>query len=331
MAGLYTEDFVGRLQQGIGNKLEDWGLPPETTIKMLNVSENATFLAEDPFLGKRVIFRVHRPDYHTEQEIESELKWISALQQENVVHTAAPMPTIQGNLLHRIHDSEQERLIVAFEFVKGEEPAIHGDLVPWFEKLGEVTARLHVHSRNWKRPEGFMRKYWNIDTMVTPEGYWGDWREAIGMDEAKIATISDSIAIIRKRLDVYGQEADRYGLVHADLRLANLLINGADLSVIDFDDTGFCWFAYDFAAAISFHEFDPNIPSLQDAWIKGYRSVAPFSEEDEAELPTFILLRRILLTAWLASHAETPTGQELGGSFTEGTVKIAETFIAANQ
>ncbi len=101
-------------------------------------------------------------------------------------------------------------------------------------------------------------------------------------------------------------------LVHADMRVANLLVDGDTLSVIDFDDCGFSWYLYDFAAAVSFIEHEPFIPELQAAWIAGYRTVAPLSDEECAILPVFIMLRRMLLTAWIASHSETPTAQALG-------------------
>jgi Ser/Thr protein kinase RdoA (MazF antagonist) len=45
-------------------------------------------------------------------------------------------------------------------------------------------------------------------------------------------------------------------------------------------------------------------------------------------LPTFVMLRRLLLTAWIASHAETPTAQEFGTGYTDGTIAIAERFLA---
>ena len=44
------------------------------------------------------------------------------------------------------------------------------------------------------------------------------------------------------------------------------------------------------------------MPELQAAWVEGYRAVAPLSAEDEAELPTFVMLRRLLLVAWIGSH-----------------------------
>ncbi|MFC7552111.1 hypothetical protein ACFQU7_07400 [Pseudoroseomonas wenyumeiae] len=47
-----------------------------------------------------------------------------------------------------------------------------------------------------------------------------------------------------------------------------------------------------------------------------------------ALLPVFVMLRRMLLTAWLASHAETPTAQALGAGYTAGTVALGRNFLA---
>jgi hypothetical protein len=47
----------------------------------------------------------------------------------------------------------------------------------------------------------------------------------------------------------------------------------------------------------------------------------------EAEIPTFVILRRILLTAWLASHSEVPFARDFGASYTDGTVALADAAL----
>jgi len=42
--------------------------------------------------------------------------------------------------------------------------------------------------------------------------------------------------VIGARLARFGSGAARFGLIHADMRLANLLVDGDDVCVIDFDD-----------------------------------------------------------------------------------------------
>jgi Ser/Thr protein kinase RdoA (MazF antagonist) len=125
----------------------------------------------------------------------------------------------------------------------------------------------------------------------------------------------------------YGTAPDRFGLIHGDLRLANLLVDGPRLRVIDFDDCGFGWFLYDFAAAVSFFEHDPRVPALMAAWVEGYRRRGTLAAEDVAILPALVLLRRMLLLAWVASHAETPTAQAMGEAYTASALPLAERFL----
>ena len=98
--------------------------------------------------------------------------------------------------------------------------------------------------------------------------------------------------------------------------------------MIDFDDCGFGWYLYDLGAALSFIEHRPDVPELVDAWVRGYRRVAPLAAADEAEIPTFILLRRLLLVAWIGSHAETDLAQSMGEAYTEGSCTLAEQYLA---
>ena len=111
---------------------------------------------------------------------------------------------------------------------------------------------------------------------------------------------------------------------------SNLLEDGDHIRVIDFDDCGFGWFMYDFATTVSFFEEHPRVPEFKAAWLEGYREVAPLAAEDEAELDTFVMLRRLLLVTWIGSHYAFATeAQELGEGFTVDTIPLAETYLTA--
>lgn len=325
---LYDADFLSRLEHGLKDLSSVWGVSPEADLKLLTISENATFRIADAKGGRDLIVRVHRPDYHTEQEILSELAWIEALRQEGVVATPQPITANDGSLLQVFSDGETMRHAVAFEYMPGKEPDAESDLVRWYGTLGEINARLHAHSRGWTRPEQFIRKTWNFDCILGDGAHWGDWRAALGLTSEGRQILERTHALLEAQTAAYGYGADRFGLVHCDMRAANLLVEGDRLGVIDFDDCGLSWFAYDFAAAISFMEHEPFIPDLMAAWLEGYRRVAPLDAEHEAALPMFIMLRRMQLTAWIASHAETPTAQSMGTAYTDGTVALAERYLA---
>ncbi|ODN70365.1 phosphotransferase enzyme family protein [Methylobrevis pamukkalensis] len=324
---MYDADFLTRLSSGLRAALPRWGLAETAELTLLTISENATFRARDPDSGAEVIFRVHRPGYHTKAEIASELAWLGALGRDGVVPTLTAIPQTDGSLIADIDDGGTIRHAVAFGLLPGREPAEGEDLPRWFRELGAINARLHAHAKTWTRPEGFVRKTWDFDAMLGGVQLWGDWREGLGLDDEGRAVLEQTAARLGELLEAYGHGEDRFGLVHADMRVANLLVDGDRLSVIDFDDCGFSWYLYDFAAAISFIEHEPYIPELLAAWIEGYRTVTPLPDADCAIMPVFIMLRRMLLTAWIASHAETPTAQAMGEAYTHGTVALARAFL----
>jgi Ser/Thr protein kinase RdoA (MazF antagonist) len=318
---------IETLQIALASALGRWNLSPRTTLNFLSHSENTTFLASDPETRRELVLRIHRIDYHTRAEILSELAWISALIADSVVDTPSPVADREGNLLCELHAGGLMRNVVAFERMSGHEPDQSASLPAWFRKLGELSARLHSHSRRWPRPRTFERKTWDFDAMLGTRPLWGEWRAGMGLQDSAARLLERVADRIAESLHAYGAEGHRFGLVHADLRLANLLVEGDRLGIIDFDDCGFSWFIYDFAAAVSFIEHQPIMSELQHAWVEGYREVAPVSKEDEAMLPVFVMLRRMLLMAWIASHSETDAARTLGISYTHGTVAMGDQFL----
>ena len=329
MAGEYGADVLSDLEIMVRQGLPRWSLSRDTDITLLNISENATYRLQDPATGRDLVLRLHRLGYHTESEIRSELAWIEALRQDDVVETPPPICGRDGYFVQVLASPSgwPPRRAVAFEFFDGREPEQGDALVPWFRTLGALTARMHEHARRWHRPDGFIRKTWDFDAMFGRVPFWGPWQAGLGLDAQGAALLERTLAVIGHRLSRFGRNRERFGLVHADLRLANLLVDPPRLRVIDFDDCGMSWFAYDFAAAVSFIEDAPVVPALMDAWVDGYRTVAPLSGEDAAEIPVFVMMRRILLVAWLASHAEIPFAQKMGISYTAGALSMAEKLL----
>ena len=250
---LYDEKFLLRLEAGLRGAAPRWGASADAAISLLTISENATFKLEDAVSGTKLILRVHRPGYHTENQILSELAWIDALRRDGVVETPRPVPTLTGALLSEFSDGETKRHVVAFDFMSGTEPDAESERVKWYVKLGEINARLHAHSRAWKRPAGFDRKIWDFDTIIGDRAHWGDWRHALGLDARQSRFSNVPTQLLKVDTARYGTGHDRFGLVHCDMRAANLLVDGDRLGVIDFDDCGLSWFAYDFPAIDQLH------------------------------------------------------------------------------
>ncbi len=315
--------------------LSSYGCHPAATVTLLNVSENATYLAQDPEAGPSVV-RVHRLGYHTEQEIASELAWMDALRAEAGVRTPRVLAAADGRRVVTVPErgGASERYCVRFEFLPGAEPGGSGDdpelAGAHFAELGEITARMHRHAREWPRPAWFTRFHWDYAAAFGQQARWGRWQDGIGVGPSEHAILTRLDNVLRARLRAFGSGPARYGLVHADTRLANLLVHDGSVSVIDFDDSGFSWYLYDLGTAVSFFEHAPEVPALVDSWLRGYRRVGRLSAEDEAEIWTFIMFRRLLLVAWIGSHRGVDIAAELGAGYTQGSCDLAESYLSTH-
>ncbi|MBB3773752.1 Ser/Thr protein kinase RdoA (MazF antagonist) [Angulomicrobium tetraedrale] len=327
-AGLeFTQDVLDGLIIHVRGLIPSYGFNADAEVALLNISENATFRIGSGH--HQSILRVHRQNYHTFTEISSELAWMEDIRSSGIVEVPVALSDEHGTTIQTLpsHGGVPGRHAVMFSYLPGKAPSVEENLPHWFTVLGEVTARLHRHSMAWTPPKWFVRHVWDADAMHGARKLWGAWQSAIDLGNDGKAIIGLAVDKIRHELGEYGQSPDRFGLVHADLRLANLLIDGDRLKVIDFDDSGFSWHMYDFAAAVSFIEHLPNIPELRDAWLDGYSKKAPVTSQDRNIIPTMVMTRRILLMAWLASHREIPLSKEIGGLFTEQTVMLSELYL----
>ncbi|MCQ0092277.1 aminoglycoside phosphotransferase [Roseovarius sp. M141] len=306
-----------------------WEMPPNARARLINVSENATYLVEADG-GYKSVLRIHREQYHTRRAIECELAWITALKEAKAVVTPDAYSGKDGEIIQeaRIDGLENPRFMVLFEFVEGVQPDEAGDLEGPFEELGEIAALTHEQSKLWPRPANFERLVWNVDTVFGDTPNWGNWRDAPNVTP-EIATVLEAVEVrIRARLDAFGAGKDRYGLIHADMRLANLLTGPGGTRLIDFDDCGFGWFLYDFATGISFMEDDPRVPALKAAWVRGYEKMRPLSDVEKAEIDTFVMLRRMALLAWIGSHIEAPEPQAMAADFARVTAELGADWLA---
>jgi Ser/Thr protein kinase RdoA (MazF antagonist) len=86
-------------------------------------------------------------------------------------------------------------------------------------------------------------------------------------------------------MDESGYGPDRFGLVHADLRLANVQVEDGAPTVIDFDDCGHGRFLWDLASVFRAIEDRPAVGQIIELWMSGHRRILPIPDRGEELLP----------------------------------------------
>jgi Ser/Thr protein kinase RdoA (MazF antagonist) len=296
------------------------------TIRLLSLSENATY-AVSAAAGRRYVLRIHRPRYHTAAAVRSELAWLAALQAA-CIEVPRAIPGADNELLQHVGlPGQSTRMGVLFDWIDGCEPDPNGNLLTSFERLGSINARLHEQARCWCPPAGFERPTWDHATMLGAGAHWGDWRQAPHLRPADQNLIEQTIAPIGRQLAIYGQDTTRFGLIHADLRLANLLVDGECTRVIDFDDCGFGWYLHDLASALSFQEHHRDASRWIAHWLHGYARVASLAQADLDVLPSLLVQRRLQLLAWTGTHANTELARSLGPAWVAQTLPLCHAYL----
>lgn len=293
-------------------------------LSLLCRSENATFKIVTP--THRYAMRIHRCGYHNKNNILSELAWLNALRETGLIVPEA-IADNHGEYVQTITVNDgTQRHAVLFNWIDGDMPTT--DINPTsFEQLGAITARLHQHSRQWDKPAYFERIIWNHQTMVTDDSHWGRWQDAPYLRPSDHGVIQEALQQVHSALLEYGQDTNRYGLIHADLRLTNLLLHEGETRVIDFDDCGMGWYMHDLAAAISFNEHLPNASNWVEHWLKGYERIGHVDQTDLNIIPAMIIQRRIQMLAWTGTHADTDMTQSLGDQWANESVRLCRKFL----
>lgn len=287
---------------------DQWDLDVEN-IEEVSRSENVVFrmLGRE---GSVFVLRMHRPGYHSYEELVSEQTWTAALTTAGIDVPIAK-PTREGLPYGNIQVQGERRWVGVLEWVEGKtmESLIEAstdsrDREERFRQLGEILALMHNQAADWQPPGGFTRHAVDADGLMGERPFWGPfWRSA-----ALSAHEQEQYAELRERihslLSVLPTSSNTYSLIHADLHPGNVVVSDKRLHVIDFDDAGFGWHSYDLAVALKDYEAHPDFVSFQHALVSGYRQVRSLDDTSVALIPLFLVIRALVSIGWIAARPD---------------------------
>lgn len=298
--------------------LSEWDLDV-VNLTPLKVRENAVFRVDLADGGRRAL-RIHRRGYHTDAALTSEFAWMRALGEAGI-DVPIVVPSRHGRPFECLEGGglAGARQIDVFEWIGGRQLGESGgslaasaaDIAAQYHTIGATMARMHNQAERWPRPPGFVRHAWDTDGLVGDDPLWGRFWELDCLTGDQRTLMQRTRHAVREALDGFGRAPDRYGLIHADLVPENVLVDGGDVRVIDFDDAGFGWHLFDIATSLYFITPDPHYATARDALVDGYRSVRELPATSLDLLPYFLAARSTTYLGWVHTRRGTQTAIEL--------------------
>ena len=316
--------------------LQQWGIE-NASLELLKMRENAVFSvcqADGPMYA----LRIHRAGYHSNNELRSELQWMAALD-ANGIRTPEVIPTSSGELFDTVAIDEvpEPRQVDLLAWIDGEpmgsiEEGVDGDLaelVSNYRRIGMMAGSLHNLSSCWELPEGFTRHHWDIDGLLGEQPVWGRFWENERLTPDQKDLILQAREIVRRQLQAFGKTEENYGLIHADFLPENLMIDGDEIKLIDFDDSGFGWYLFELATSLFVHLGEDHFDAVLTALVEGYRSQRELPDEHLAYLPVFFMARLFTYLGWLHTREVTDSTEEMAPIIVGAAVAIATDLVAS--
>ncbi len=280
--------------------------------ELIALSENVTFRISVRDSDTDYVLRLHRPGYNSLEELDSERTWARALSAAGVP-VQNSLTTSQGQHFELIDipGTGEQRYAGMTTWLEGTLLSDYLETKPEkaereriFHRMGEIAATIHNQSTCWKEPPGFERRRLDLEGLLGEAPIWGRFWEHADLTKAEQAVLLRARQEVRVVLSGYDETPDNFSLIHADLHPDNIVRNGDDLALIDFDDSAYGWHMCDIASVLFESRLDPDFEALCTTLLEGYREHRPLTKRDVEMLPFFLLIRGMAIVGWFHQRPE---------------------------
>ena len=188
----------------------------------------------------RFVIRLTDPQVRTKEQIECELQFQNFLF-ENGADVTKPLITTDNERIIDCVIETKRYYASAFTFAEG---------LNWYERvdespeilcqIGKALGKVHKLSKKYKAVTHKRREWYEQQELADAPKLFKDYSK-------ELYTSFMSFVNQMKALE---DHQDRYGLTHGDYLMSNYLIDNGKVTIIDFDESKYSWFAMDLAICI---------------------------------------------------------------------------------
>ncbi len=294
------------------------------TLTMLNYTNNAVYAVEG---DTKAILRVHRPNNRTHSQIAGELAWLNTIRRDTTLRVPQPLAEVYtGDLTE-----DEQTYAVLFGWITGESKRAVEMTPAQSQQLGAFIGHLHNHSEQIASAGDFNRPALNWEGIFGKQSpYQSDAENELFTDEQR-TTLQQVAAKVRETMDMIGTDTHNYGMIHADMIAKNVLFDGDDIAVIDFDDCATGYFLYDLAPFLWGAHYAPVYRQQRQALWEGYSSIRPQSPDHMKHIDAFVAARHVASCRWVAGNIHNPKIREQAPFLIDARVEELQHFLESGE
>lgn len=248
--------------------------------------------------GHQMVLRVGTPHANSRSNIQIEVSWLDAIDNDTDLEVAKPIRTSGGRLIVDEFDDhiEKERSCVLFSWIPGR-PMGEGSGPFAYRLLGAMSASLQEHGRTWAPPANSVMRKWDevfyyeqsFDPVIIDDPLFGHL-----FDHPARTAIRKAIHLAQEVIDD-SYTVDSPQVVHGDLHEWNAHIVSSRLYAFDFEDVMWALPAQDASICLYSSRNSDIVHEIRSAFRKGFESVAPWPIIDDRQLDGFHAARQVML------------------------------------
>jgi len=246
------------------------------------------------------VLRLTDEQYRTAGQIESELNFQKYLF-DNGAAVVKPLQTESGKSCLPFEMNGSRFWVSAFDYIDGKGWDERDDnSEEAFIKIGRALGKIHNLSKKY------------IPANVEKRRLWSEQQELINADVLKNYSLKlyEKLLEFMRQMETSEKNEDNFGLTHGDFLSSNYIFNENNITVFDFDECEYSWFAADLAICMRCYLFWTERPSelpqkekeaefMHYNLLLGYSIENKISKEMVFDLEKFIRIRDFIELAQL--------------------------------
>ncbi len=259
------------------------------SLRLLNHGYNTTFRV-DTASGDRFALRLNTSSNRTPAMIAAEIAWQAAIAADTDVRVPRPQANRDGALVTHVECPHVGRTLAAvlYSWLPGRD--LGDDATPQqVRALGTAMATLHTHAAGWSLPDGAELPRYD-DPLFGIDDHLSE-HPLLSADQREVVTAA--LAETRRHFATTFAGATPIAL-HADLHQWNVKWHRGQLSLFDFDDSGFGVPLQDLAIS-GYYMRRIDDRCLEDALHAGYADARPHPGGTAAEYESHFAARNLVL------------------------------------